>query len=116
LPRAAKILTGRAADRSIIFRGKSLRAVLRELGKKEITSVLIEGGGDVLGQALDSRLIDKVQLYVGRMFTGGPVPAFAGRGAAGFQSAPRLDRVVYEQIRQDVCVTGYPIYPSSSAE
>jgi diaminohydroxyphosphoribosylaminopyrimidine deaminase/5-amino-6-(5-phosphoribosylamino)uracil reductase len=116
LPRAAKILTGRAADRSIIFRGKSLRAVLRELGKKEITSVLIEGGGDVLGQALDARLIDKVQLYVGPILTGGPVPAFAGRGAAAFQSAPRLDRVVYERIRQDVCVTGYPIYASSSAE
>lgn len=116
LPRAAKIFTDRAADRTIVFRRKSLRAVLRELGEKEITSVLIEGGGDVLGQALDLRLIDKVQLYVGAMFTGGPVPAFAGRGATAFQSAARLERVVYQRIQQDVCVTGSVIYPSAPSE
>ena len=55
--------------------------MLAELGRREITSVLIEGGGDVLGQALDARLIDEVQIYLGAVFTGGPVVAFAGRGA-----------------------------------
>jgi len=56
--------------------------VLRDLGRREITSVLIEGGGDVLSQALDQRLIDKVQIYIAPIFTGGNVLAFGGNGAA----------------------------------
>jgi diaminohydroxyphosphoribosylaminopyrimidine deaminase/5-amino-6-(5-phosphoribosylamino)uracil reductase len=49
------------------------------LGKRGITSVLIEGGGEVLGEALDKRLIDKVQIYLGPILTGGPVVAFPGK-------------------------------------
>ena len=35
----------------------------------------------MLGQAVDARLIDKLQLYLGPILTGGPVIAFPGRGA-----------------------------------
>jgi diaminohydroxyphosphoribosylaminopyrimidine deaminase/5-amino-6-(5-phosphoribosylamino)uracil reductase len=70
--------------------------------------VLIEGGGEVLGQALDARLIDKLQLYLGPILTGGPVIAFPGRGAENAANALRLRRVCYERIGQDVCITVYP--------
>jgi diaminohydroxyphosphoribosylaminopyrimidine deaminase/5-amino-6-(5-phosphoribosylamino)uracil reductase len=85
-----------------------LSTVLKNLGKRGITSVLIEGGGEVLGQALDARLIDKVQLYLGPMLTGGPVIAFPGRGAANAANALRLRRVSYRRIGQSVCITAYP--------
>ena len=90
--------------------------VLRELGEKEITSVLIEGGGEILGQALDHRLVDKVQLYLGPVFTGGPTVAFAGAGAANTLEAPKLKDVQYEKIGQDVCVIGYPTYDLTKSE
>ena len=70
--------------------------------------MLIEGGGDVLGQAVDARLIDKLQLYLGPILTGGPVIAFPGRGAETAANALRLRRVSYQQIGQSVCVTAYP--------
>ncbi len=108
LPRQARLFTDRFATRTIIHSGKTLEAVLRELGKKEITSVLIEGGGEILGQALDQRLIDKVQLYFGPVLSGGPVVAFAGIGAASTEKAVRLEHVRYKRIGPDVCVTGYP--------
>jgi diaminohydroxyphosphoribosylaminopyrimidine deaminase/5-amino-6-(5-phosphoribosylamino)uracil reductase len=108
LPRSARLFTDRFAQRTIIRSG-NLDAVLRELGENEITSVLIEGGGEILGQALDQRLVDKVQLYLGPVLTGGPVVAFSEIGAASTEQALRLERVRYEQIGQDVCVTGYPI-------
>ena len=72
--------------------------------------MLIEGGGEILGQALDERLVDKVQLYLGPVLTGGPVVAFPGIGAASTERALRLDRVRYERIGQDVCVIGFPIH------
>jgi diaminohydroxyphosphoribosylaminopyrimidine deaminase/5-amino-6-(5-phosphoribosylamino)uracil reductase len=108
LPRRARLFTDRFAARTIIQGGKNLDVVLRDLGKKEITSVLIEGGGEILGEALDERLVDKIQLYLGPVLTGGPVVAFPGIGAASTERALRLDRVRYERIGQDVCVIGYP--------
>ena len=80
--------------------------MLDELGKREITSVLIEGGGAVLSQALDERLIDAVEIYVGPVFTGGPVLAFGGNGAGMTAEALRLSSVVYERIGDDVFVSG----------
>jgi diaminohydroxyphosphoribosylaminopyrimidine deaminase/5-amino-6-(5-phosphoribosylamino)uracil reductase len=108
LPRRANLFSDESAQRTLIFKSKSLAGVLKDLGKRGITSVLIEGGGDVLGQALGRRLIDKVQLYVGPMLSGGPIIAFPGRGVAKSADASRLHRVSYRQIGQSVCVTGHP--------
>src|SRR5881392_2704046 len=69
---------------------------------------LVEGGGNVLSQALDHRLIDKVQIYLAPIFTGGGVLAFGGNGAASTQRSLRLDSPRYQRIGQDICITGYP--------
>jgi diaminohydroxyphosphoribosylaminopyrimidine deaminase / 5-amino-6-(5-phosphoribosylamino)uracil reductase len=108
LPRNAHLFSDRLAARTLIYRDKSLTAVLKDLGNRGITSVMIEGGGDVLGQALDARLIDKVRLYLGAILTGGPAIAFPGRGAAKAAHAMRLGRVSYEKIGQSVCISAYP--------
>ena len=108
LPQNATIFRDPEKERTVVYRNRSLRAVLRDLGRREITSVLIEGGGDVLSQALDQRLIDKVQIYIAPIFTGGGVLAFGGKGAALTQQSLRLDSPRYERIGQDICITGYP--------
>ena len=108
LPRRAYLLSDRFSSRTLTYQGKSLATVLKNLGERDVTSVLIEGGGDVLGQALDKHLIDKVQLYLGPILTGGPVIAFPGRGAETAANALRLWRVSYRQIGEIVCITAYP--------
>jgi len=113
LPRRARLFSDRLAARTLIYKAQSLAGVLKNLGKRGMTNVLIEGGGEVLSQALDARLIDKVQLYLGPILTGGPVIAFAGRGATNAANALRLRRVSYQRIGQSVCITGYPeVLPS----
>lgn len=112
LPKHAKVFIDRFAKQTRVYRNQPLDAVLKDLGQKNITSVLIEGGGEILGQALDSQLIDKLQIYIGPIFTGGPVLAFPGRGAAVSQEAARVAHPIYGKIGNSVCVTGYPIYPS----
>jgi diaminohydroxyphosphoribosylaminopyrimidine deaminase/5-amino-6-(5-phosphoribosylamino)uracil reductase len=96
----------------LVYRNEPLGAVLADLGKKDVISVMIEGGGDVLGHALDQRLIDKVQIYIAPIFTGGGVPAFGGSGARSTSESARLDRIRFEKIGPDLCLTGYPKYPS----
>lgn len=116
LPKEAEIFTDRFADRTVVFSSHTLEDVLAELGRSEVTSVLIEGGGDVLGQALDARLIDEVQIYLGAVLTGGPIVAFPGRGAASTLEGLRLRDVRYEQIGRDVFVTGKATYGATAHE
>jgi diaminohydroxyphosphoribosylaminopyrimidine deaminase/5-amino-6-(5-phosphoribosylamino)uracil reductase len=108
LPQRARLFSDRLAERTLIYKGKSLRSVLKDLGKRSVTSVLIEGGGEMLGQALDARLIDKVQIYLGPILTGGPVIAFPGHGAQSTGSAIGLGDISYRRIDENVCITAYP--------
>ena len=111
LPRQARVVSDKFAAQTLIYKRKSLPSVLKDLGKRSITSVLIEGGGEVLGEALDKRLIDKVQIYLGPILTGGPVIAFPGKGAGKTADALRLREIEYQQIGQTVGISGYPSIP-----
>ena len=111
LPRHARVLSDKFAARTLIYKRKSLASVLKDLGKRGIISVLIEGGGEVLGEALDKQLIDKVQIYLGPILTGGAVVAFPGAGVQKTADALRLRDIEYEQIGQTVCLWGYPEVP-----
>ncbi len=109
-------MADRFAERTLVYRGKTLARVLADLGRREITSVLIEGGGDVLGQAFDAQLVDKVQFYLAPLLTGGPVPAVAGKGAASTATGAHLEGVHFEKIGRDLLVTGYPNWTEETAE
>lgn len=115
-PRTAHVFNDRFLDRTLVFQNKKLEAVLEELGQRDVTSVLIEGGGDVLGQALDARLIDKVRIYFAPLLTGGPVLAFVGEGANRTEEALRLGDVRYETIGGNVFLSANATYPSTSSE
>ncbi len=116
LPLKARIFTDRFAADTTVYGNTDLKTLLQELGSRKITSVLIEGGGEVLGQALDQQLIDKIQLYLAPLFTGGPKIAFPGGGVGSTQEALRLTQIRYEKIGPDVCVTGYASHNSGTAE
>jgi diaminohydroxyphosphoribosylaminopyrimidine deaminase/5-amino-6-(5-phosphoribosylamino)uracil reductase len=115
LPPGARIFTDRFADRTLIYRKKSLRAVLKDLGRKQVTSVLIEGGGEILGEAFDAHLVDKVQFYLAPLFTGGPVLTVAGKGAGRSAEGARIREIRYERIGVDLRVTGYPRWGAEKA-
>ena len=108
LPRSARLFSDRWAAHTLVYKRESLGHVLKDLGRRKVTYVLLEGGGDVLGQALDARLIDKVHFYLGPILTGGPVVAFAGRGVNATHNAAHLARVSYTRLGQTLLVTGYP--------
>ncbi len=108
LPAGAHLFTDRFADRTLVYRGKSLRSVLTDLGRKKITSVLIEGGGEVLGQAFDAHLVDKVQFYLAPLLTAGPVVAVDGKGAADTRSGAHLTEPKFTRVGRDLCISGYP--------
>ncbi|MCR8642350.1 bifunctional diaminohydroxyphosphoribosylaminopyrimidine deaminase/5-amino-6-(5-phosphoribosylamino)uracil reductase RibD [Paenibacillus sp. N1-5-1-14] len=89
-----------------------LPLALRELGKRDIASILLEGGGGLNGAMLEARLIDKMVLFYAPIIIGGEAaPAnFTFRGFERMSEAIRLKKLKVEQFGEDVCLTGYPHY------
>lgn len=110
LPKKAHLFTDKFTDRTLVFRNHGLANVLQMLGEREITSVLIEGGGDILGQALDQKLIHRVHIYFAPLLSGGPVVAFSGTGASKSSDGTRLVNLRYEPIGPDIFVSAKTRY------
>ncbi len=88
----------------------SLPPLLTLLGKSDVLSLLIEGGGVLLGSFFDEGLVDKVHAVVAPVIIGGATAptAVAGRGASRMADALRLRDVSREHLGDDLLVTGYP--------
>ena len=86
-----------------------LRGLLKALGERGITSVLVEGGGILLGSLFDIGLADKVIAFIAPIIIGGKEArtAVAGRGVDNVVDSLRLDRVTVEGLGEDLIVCGY---------
>jgi len=90
--------------------GRNLFGVLRELGKRDLQSVIVEGGAEVAGAFYDAELIDKVSFFIAPVIIGGknaPM-AIGGQGARQIASAMRLRDVEIKHHGVDIEITGYP--------
>lgn len=113
LPENARLFTDEHRERTLILRGLTLPQALADLGGRGITSLLIEGGMSVLGQAFDQRLVDEVCFYVAPLLCGGPKVAIGGEGAASTADAATLLDPTYTQIGDDIRIHGRVAYPPS---
>jgi diaminohydroxyphosphoribosylaminopyrimidine deaminase/5-amino-6-(5-phosphoribosylamino)uracil reductase len=111
LPKTAHLFTDRYRERTLVYRGKSLRAVLRDLGQRMVTSVLLEGGMRLFGSAFDDRLVDRVEFYVAPLLCGGPIVVVGGRGARTTSESARIADVAYHRVDGNLHMSGTPVYP-----
>lgn len=86
-----------------------LEAVLAELGRREIASVLVEGGGRLETSFIERRLADKIMLTVSPKLIGGrDAPGvFGGEGAASVREALALRRLEAFRLGDDLILEGY---------
>jgi len=91
----------------------SVGGALRELARRGITSVLVEGGSEVLGAMLDARMADRLALFVaGRVLGGrGALPVFGGRGVGRLRDAVRIRDMSVRPVGQDFLVEGTLVFP-----
>jgi diaminohydroxyphosphoribosylaminopyrimidine deaminase/5-amino-6-(5-phosphoribosylamino)uracil reductase len=87
-----------------------LRALLEELGRRDVLTLLVEGGGVILGGFFDRGLVDKVHAVLAPIIIGAAEApaAVAGSGAYRMAEALRLRDVTVERLGEDILVTGYP--------
>jgi diaminohydroxyphosphoribosylaminopyrimidine deaminase/5-amino-6-(5-phosphoribosylamino)uracil reductase len=87
----------------------SMEVVLRELARRGISNVLVEGGAHLLGSLFDQRLVDEVYAFVAPKLVGGEgaLTAVAGGGLELMRDAIELEQVDIEVIDgRDVLVHG----------
>jgi diaminohydroxyphosphoribosylaminopyrimidine deaminase/5-amino-6-(5-phosphoribosylamino)uracil reductase len=86
-----------------------LTALMEKLGARGICSVLIEGGGGLIGTALRSGVVDKVYAFLAPKLLAGDdgVPVCRGAGAATMDAALVLDQVAVRRFDEDTLVVGY---------
>ncbi len=86
----------------------SLGPVLEELGRRQVLSLLIEGGAEVNFEALRSNVIDKFVCFLAPTILGGAaVPMFGGTGFDRLDQAPPLVFSRTERIGPDLMIEAY---------
>jgi len=86
-----------------------LGKLLEALGERGITSVLVEGGGILLGSLFDCKLVDKVIAFIAPIIIGGKEAktAVSGKGVGKVVDSLKLERVSLERLGEDLMVSGY---------
>ena len=86
-----------------------LVSLLNELGKRDLESMLVEGGSAVAGAFMDSGLVNKVTFFVAPKIVGGSKAptAIAGLGVEKMRDALSLERLHISRLGDDVEITGY---------
>lgn len=83
--------------------------LMRELGCREITSVLIEGGGEINASALKAGIVDKVAFFLAPKLIGGknaPGP-IGGEGVQNLSEIYELNNLTVTPINGDFLIEGY---------
>ncbi len=87
---------------------RNLLEVLAELKKRDIQSILVEGGSLVAGAFASAGLVDKVTfLYAPLVIGGGQAPVAIG--GSGDSTGIKLRDVTTAGLGDDIEITGYPI-------
>jgi len=95
--------------------GLELRAVLRELGKRNVLELLVEGGSRIHWSFLAGELVDKFYFVVAPLVLGGSrsVPSVGGRGYESAEVAPKFRIRRSFAAGSDVVVEAYPSFSRS---
>jgi diaminohydroxyphosphoribosylaminopyrimidine deaminase / 5-amino-6-(5-phosphoribosylamino)uracil reductase len=96
--------------------GINLRWLLRRLGRENITSLLVEGGGEVNASFFGQGLAHRVAFFYAPRIIGGrdARPAVAGRGASCWSEILPLEQVEWRKLGGDLLLTARVGRPGST--
>lgn len=91
-----------------------LIALMDMLGKRSITSVLLEGGATLMGAMIREKLVDKFCIFKAPKILGGSDgrPMALGQGPSKMDQSIPLKDIRIKRFGDDLLITGYPVYQS----
>jgi diaminohydroxyphosphoribosylaminopyrimidine deaminase/5-amino-6-(5-phosphoribosylamino)uracil reductase len=86
------------------------RLFLEDMGKQDVTALLLEGGGELAAAALRAGIVDKVAFFIAPKILGGrgSRAAVAGRDPLSLAEAIGIRDLKVRRIGDDLLLTGYP--------
>lgn len=86
----------------------SLTELMQELGKREIDSILLEGGGELNFSALKEGIVDRAILFLAPKIMGGRMAKtpVGGDGLEKMTDAIELEEISYQRIGRDFMIGG----------
>ncbi len=92
--------------------GVELKWLFKELAKKEIASILIEGGARVIGSALRKKLVDKFVIFIAPKIMGDKeaLGSIEGLSTAHVDRSIQLKDLEIRRIKGDIFIEAYPRY------
>ncbi len=89
-----------------------LEMVLTNLAARQITSVLVEGGGEIFTSFIRARLYDKISFFIAPMLIGTGISSIGELGIKSLAEAHRLENVKIEIIDHQAFFQGYRDFKS----
>lgn len=113
---AALTESGATVVRVAATRGRPrLTDVMTDLLSRDITSLLLEGGGTLAWDFFAEHAVDRVAWFIAPKLLGGNAAGpLAGAGVATIPEAFTLDGMHIENIGPDMLVTGRVVYPAAA--
>jgi len=86
-----------------------MAVLMRELGGRDVMSVLIEGGGSTLASAFEAGIVDKVMFFVAPKIIGGhdAITAVEGHGVSRLKDAILLRDMKARPVGEDILIEAY---------
>lgn len=89
--------------------GIDLKKLMKELGRRNVISLLIEGGGATNASALSQGIVDKIYFFVAPKIVGGKesLTPVEGKGIKSLKKALKVREFKAEIIGEDILLEGY---------
>ena len=84
-----------------------LQDLMKQLGKHEITSVMIEGGSELNSSAIKAGVVDKILIFTAPKIIGNGLGAIGNLGINKIDRAINLKNSVAKKIGKDILIEGY---------
>lgn len=90
----------------------NLQDLMRTLAEREITSVFVEGGGELTASLLKEKLVDKVLFFIAPKIVGGreAITSVEGEGILKVSQAIKLKDIEITRFGEDILFQAYPVY------
>lgn len=106
-----KILSGKAKILEVKEKAGqiNLKDLMKKLAGMGITSILVEGGGTLIGSLFDEGLVDKIMFFISPKIIGGKdaISSVMGHGVSRVERAVKLKDIVLKRFGEDFLVEGY---------
>lgn len=84
-----------------------LKELIREVGKSQIASIMIEGGAELSGNAIKEDIVDKVLIFAAPKLIGNGLEPIKNLGIKKINKAINLKDISTKKIGKDILVEGY---------